>query len=134
MDQLGKVSRDLGRGDRIPCLCRSFGYRRLGGWVGSDTSALHSGFSFAGGGLGFILHCDRLGSATLILHQSSTSSYTQLKLLLGLGCPVELLVDRDVARLKNDVGSSRIGVALENSSGPDGNLKKRSDLLSRTQC
>lgn len=53
---------------------------------------------------------------------------TQLKLGLGLGCPVQLLIDGSVSRLQQDIGTSRVGVSLQNYVGIGRDVKEGANL------
>lgn len=72
-----------------------------------------------------VLDGDGLGDDSLLLLLQSD---TQLKLGLGLGCPVQLLVDSNVSRLYQDVSTGRIGVSLKDYVGVGGEVKESSNL------
>lgn len=52
----------------------------------------------------------------------------ELKLLLRLGSSIELLVDRDVVRVEDDICGSRVGVSLDDALGALGDAQDVSEL------
>lgn len=77
------------------------------------------------GGLGFVLDSDWLGEGLLGLFSEGD---TDLKLRLGLGGTVELLVDGDIVGFETEVGRSRVGVPLEDDIGFSGEVEEGSDV------
>lgn len=89
---------------------------RLGFWLGLGL----------GLGLGLVLNRDRLRPLDLLVGVAEGDS--ELELLLRLGGTVELLPDGDVARVEDNVGGSRIGVAFKGCVGFRGDAKACADL------
>ena len=59
------------------------------------------------------------------------ASDPQLQLLLCLGSPVQLLEDRDIGLVEDDVGRSGVGVPLDEDVVVEGDGQKRAKLRVR---
>ena len=73
---------------------------------------------------------DGLGHNSLLL---VLQSHTQFELGLGLGSPVELLVDGRISRLQRNVSTRGIGVSLKDDVGIGRDMEESSDLESSGQ-
>lgn len=100
------------RGDRA-----DFVVTILGGLLRSLLSRLD--FGRVGKSLWFILDSNRLGGNLGFLDGDAN-----LKLGLCLGGAVKLLIDGDISRFEQDVGTSRVRIALECGFGIRRNVEK----------